>query len=173
MASDAPHTWAKWLPLAEWWYNTTYHSLARITSFEVVNGQPPPIHLPYLPRKSPCVTIDRSLQKRETVISAQKFHLSRAQNRMKQLADRQRSERAFAVGDSVYLKLQPYRQQSLKTSTSHKLAPKFYGPFQILDKIGVVSNKLELPQSTKIHNVFHVSQLKRCYNNPSEPSPLP
>lgn len=46
MTAEAPKTWSKWLPLAEWWYNTTYHSAIRCTPFEVVFGQPPPTHLP-------------------------------------------------------------------------------------------------------------------------------
>lgn len=79
----------------------------------------------------------------------------------------------FLIGDSVYVKLQPYRQQSLKSSSSHKLSPKLYGPFRILDKMGAVSYKLELPPSAKIHNVFHVSQLKRSTTNPTEPASLP
>lgn len=163
MTSDAPHTWAKWLPTAEWWYNTTFHSAGNITPFEVVYGQPLPLHLPYLPGESSCSTVDRSLTKREAVISMLKFHLNRAQHRIKQLADKHRSDRQFVIGDLIYLKLQPYRQQSLKSSLAHKLAPKFYGPFTVIDKIGAVSYKLALPTHSKIHNVFHVSQLKPCY----------
>ncbi|CAL9217276.1 unnamed protein product, partial [Arabidopsis halleri] len=103
-----------------------------------------------------------------------KFHLLRAQNRMKQYADSHRSQREFQVGDSVYLKLQPYRQQSLKTKgVPHKLSPRFYGPFRVTDKVGTVAYKLELPQGTAIHNVFHVSQLKLCPNPPSEAPVMP
>lgn len=83
MTAEAPYTWCKWLPLAEWWYNTTYHSAIHTTPFEVLYGQPPPTHIPYLPGESSSSVVDRSMQKRETIISMLKFHLTRAQNRMK------------------------------------------------------------------------------------------
>lgn len=94
-AADAPQTWSKWLPLAEWWYNTTFHSAIKCTPFEIVYGQPPPVHLPYLPGESSSVVVDRSLQKREELITMLKFHLLRAHNRMKQYADSHRSQREF------------------------------------------------------------------------------
>lgn len=92
---------------------------------------------------------------------------------MKQYADSHRSNREFHIGDYIYLKLQPYRQHSLKAPGSHKLSPKFYGPFRISDKVGAVAYKLELPPTAAIHDVFHVSQLKRCFTNPANPTPLP
>ncbi|CAM8891409.1 unnamed protein product [Rhodiola kirilowii] len=164
---------SKWLPLAEWWYNTTFHIAIRSTPYEIVYGQPPPIHLPYLPGESSCVIVDRSLQKREEIISMLKFHLLRAQNRMKQYADSHRSAREFKVGDYVYLKLQLYRQHSLKTRVPHKLSSRFYGPFHIVDRIGPVAYKLELPPKAAIHDVFHVSQLKLCTTPPTKPPELP
>ncbi|CAM8963646.1 unnamed protein product [Rhodiola kirilowii] len=92
---------------------------------------------------------------------------------MKQYADLHRSAREFKVGDYVYLKLQPYRQHSLKTRISHKLSPRFYGPFRITDRVGAVAYKLELPSGAAIHNVFHVSQLKLCPNPTANPPDMP
>ncbi|CAM8908644.1 unnamed protein product [Rhodiola kirilowii] len=173
MTSEAPQTWSKWLPLAEWWYNTTFHTAIQSTPYEIVYGQPPPVHLPYLPGESSAVLVDRSLRKREELIAMLKFHLLRAQNRMKQYADSHRSVREFQVGDFVYLKLQPYRQHSLKSRVPHKLSPRFYGPFRIIDCVGSVAYKLELPPGAAIHNVFHVSQLKLCPNPPANTPDLP
>lgn len=87
-------------------------------------------------------------------------HLLRAKQRMKKQADKFRSERHFSVGDLVYLKLQPYVQSSLDARAHQKLAFMFFGPFRIVAKIGSFAYKLDLPPSTSIHHVFHVSQLK-------------
>lgn len=106
MCSDKPMEWIKWLPLAEYWYNTSYHSTIETTPFEVVYGHPPPIHLPYLPGESNLEAVDRSLLAREQTIKLLKHHMARAQNKMKQLADGKRTERQFKIGDWVYLKIQ-------------------------------------------------------------------
>lgn len=87
-----------------------------------------------------------------------KFHLFRAQNHMKQYADAQRSPREFKVGEFVYLKLQPYRQHTLKNrKTPHKLSPYFYVPFRVTDRVGIVAYRLSLPPEAAIHDTFHVS----------------
>jgi len=79
---------------------------------------------------------------------------------MKRQADKGRSERVFSVGDKVFLKLQPYVQSSLLRRANHKLSFRFFRTFNILENIGPVAYKLELPPSSSIHPVFHVSQLK-------------
>ena len=76
---------------------------------------------------------------------------------MKYCADKKRKDVSYEVGDMVYLKLQPYKQRSLATQIDEKLAPRFYGPYKILQKIGKVAYTLELPDSTLIHPTFHVS----------------
>ena len=80
---------------------------------------------------------------------------------MKAQVDKHWSEREFAEGDLVYIKLQPHIQSSVAFRDNHKLSFKFYGPFRVLQRIGTVAYRIDLPQSAKIHPVLHVSQLKR------------
>jgi hypothetical protein len=89
-----------------------------------------------------------------------KDSLLTAQNRMKYYADKSCSDRQLKVGSMVYLKIQPYRQNAFGQCGSLKLRYKFYGPFKVLQCIGEVAYKLQLPDTTNIHPVFHISQQK-------------
>ena len=102
-----------------------------------------------------------------------KQHLLRAQERMKRQADKGRSEHCFNVGDSVFLKLQPYVQTSLAPRANQKLSFKFFGPFRVLERIGSVAYRLELPPPASIHPVFHVSQLKKAVGDQAVSPVLP
>ncbi|OWM70560.1 hypothetical protein CDL15_Pgr014233 [Punica granatum] len=173
MTGDRPASWAKWLPMAEWWYNTTYHSSTGMTPFEGLYGFQPPIHMPYFPNDSAVAAVDIYMRDREGMIQTLKHHLQRAQSRMKLQADKKRTYREFSIGDMVFLKLQPYKQGSVTARNSEKLSPKYYGPYQIMDRIGKVAYKLKLPSSAQVHPVFHVSQLKRAIGTASCSSELP
>ena len=85
---------------------------------------------------------------------------------MKQHADQHHSEQRFNVGDWVFLRLQPYKQMSLKnTKKDNKLSPKYYIPYKVLQNIGSMAHKLELPSSSRVHLVFHVSYLKKVISD--------
>ncbi|GKG29490.1 hypothetical protein Tco_0416855, partial [Tanacetum coccineum] len=87
------------------------HSSINTTPYEVVYGQPPPWHIPYVAKDSNVEAVDRTLQATENTIQLLKFNL-KTQDRMK--SDKKRTEREFKEGDWVYLKLQPYRPLTLR-----------------------------------------------------------
>jgi hypothetical protein len=95
-------------------------------------------------------------------------NLCAAQSRQKSYADHKRRELSFEVGDFVYLKVSPMRGMR-RFKAQGKLAPRFIGPFNILEKRGKVAYQLELlPQFSDVHDVFDVSQLKKCLHVPKE-----
>ena len=81
---------------------------------------------------------------------------------MQHQADKHRQERTFAVGDWVYVKLQPHIQQSVARRTNQKLSYKYFGPYLVLQTVGKVAYKLQLPANSQIHPVLHVSQLNKA-----------
>ena len=124
--------WSKWLPVAEFWYNTTYHSALGRTPFEVLYGHQPR-HFGIFDLNSCSVPeLEAWLKERDLLSQLIKQQLLRVQQRMKSQADKGRSEREFSVGDMVYLKLQPYIQTFVASRTNQKLAFRFFGPFKIL-----------------------------------------
>ena len=105
--------------------------------------------------------VEEVLQRRANMDLAMKKHLEAARHRMKQMADKHRSEREFSIGDLVFLKLQPYRQNSVALRRNLKLNPRYYGPYPIIRRIGLVAYELKLPEGSLVHPVFHVSLLKK------------
>ena len=93
-------------------------------------------------------------------------------SRQKSYADNRRRELSFETWDFVYLRVTPLRGVR-RFHTKGKLAPRFVGPYKILGRRGEVAYQLELPASlSAVHNVFHVSQLKKCLRVPTEQTPL-
>jgi hypothetical protein len=94
------------------------------------------------------------------------------QSRQMSYADHRSRELSFEVGDFVYLKVSPMRGLCC-FKVRGKLAPRFIGPFKIMEKRGEVAYQLELPaQLSDVHDVFHVSQLKKCLSVPEEQIPM-
>ncbi|GKA62792.1 hypothetical protein Tco_0762311 [Tanacetum coccineum] len=94
-----------------------------------------------------------------------------ARDRQKSYADLKRKPMEFQVGDRVMLKVSPWKGV-VRFGKWGKLNPRYVGPFKVLAKVGAVAYKLELPQElSRVHNTFHVSNLKKCYAD--EPLAVP
>jgi hypothetical protein len=152
------------LPLAEFWYNTSYPSAIGHSPFEVLHGYQPRHFGIQEEYACPMQHLDSWLQDRKLMTDVIRQHLQRAQIQMKTQADKKRSDVQFAVGDKVFLKLQPYIQSSLARRANKKLAFKFFGPYEIIVKIGFAAYELALPNGSTVHPIFHVSQLKKMVN---------
>jgi hypothetical protein len=103
--SAYPKQWMKWLSLAEYWYNNSYHTAIKRSPFEAIYGSSPSSFGMYLPQDTLPGGLEEWLQERQLMSSLIKQHLLRAANRMKLQADKNRIERRFSVGDWVFLKL--------------------------------------------------------------------
>jgi hypothetical protein len=99
-------------------------------------------------------------------------NLKIAQSRQRSYTDTRRRELSFEVGDFVYLKVSPIRGVR-RFGVKGKLAPRYIGPYQILARRGEVAYQLSLPENlSAVHDVFHVSQLKKCLRVPEEQLPV-
>ncbi|XP_047043865.1 uncharacterized protein LOC124648086 [Lolium rigidum] len=130
--------------------------------FEVLYGQSP--RQLGITSDSTCTVPDREawLAERQLMQELLRQHLERVRLRMKHQTDKNRTERIFSVGEAVYLKLQPYVQSSEAPRAHHKLLFKYYGPYLVLERVGEVAYRLDLPSTSRIHPVIHVSQLKKA-----------
>ena len=106
------------------------------------------------------------LKEMEDEVTNIRQNLKSSQDWQKSYADKHRVDREFSVGDHVYLRVGP-RKSSLNLGSCAKLSSRYCGPFEVLERIVPVAYRLAFPASTRAHNVFHVSLLKRYVHDPN------
>ncbi|WVZ80920.1 hypothetical protein U9M48_028354 [Paspalum notatum var. saurae] len=160
--------WDECLSLAEFAYNNSYQKSLEMAPFEALYGRRCKTPLNWSePGERVTFGPDLVTQAEEQV----KFihtNLKRAQSRQKSYSDKRRRPLAFEEGDHVYLRVSPMKGVH-RFGVKGKLAPRYVGPFKITERCGPIAYRLELPQHLAgVHDVFHVSQLKKCLRVPEE-----
>jgi hypothetical protein len=159
--------WDKRLPYAEFSYNNSYQASLKMSPFQALYGRSCRTPLQWdQPREKQVFGPDILLEAEENIKMVRE-NLKIAQSRQRSYADTRR-ELSFEVGDFVYLKVSSIRGVR-RFGVKGKLAPRYIGPYQILARRGEVAYQLRLLENlSAVHDVFHVSQLKKCLCVPEE-----
>ncbi|GJZ86989.1 putative reverse transcriptase domain-containing protein [Tanacetum coccineum] len=155
--------WVNHLPLVEFSYNNSYHTSIKAAPFEALYGQKCRSPIYWTEVREAQILGPELIQETTERIVQIKQRMQAAQDRQKSYADLKRKPMEFQVGDKVMLKVSPWKGV-VRFGKRGKLNPRYVGPFKVLEKVGEVSYKLELPEElSRVHNTFHVSNLKKCH----------
>lgn len=159
---DFGESWCEYLHLAEFAYNNSYQSSIGMAPFEALYGRPCRSPVCWLEPEDRQLVQPVLVEDYNEKIALIRQRLQTAQSRQKSYADRRRRELEFEVGDHVLLKVSPKRGIQ-RFGVKGKLAPRYIGPFEISQRVGEVAYRLALPpELSHVHNVFHVSMLRKC-----------
>ncbi|GJY35728.1 putative reverse transcriptase domain-containing protein [Tanacetum coccineum] len=169
---DFGNGWVKHLPLVEFSYNNSYHASIKVAPFEALYGRKCRSPVCWAEVGQVQLTSPEIVQETTEKIIQIKQRIQAARDRQKSYADLKRKPMEFQVGDKVMLKVSPWKGV-VRFGKRGKLNPRYVGPFKVLKKVGAVAYKLELPQElSRVHNTFHVSNLKKCYSDDTLAVPL-
>ena len=164
---DFGGSWSKYLPLMEFSYNNSYQSTIGVAPYEMLYGRKcrSPIHWDEAGERS--YLGPELVQETNEALEKIRARMLATQSRQKSYADLKRKSVEFQVGDHVFLRVSPMRGVK-RFGVKGKLSPRFIGPFEVLDRIGEVAYRLAMPPSlSAVHNVFHVSMLRKYVSDPS------
>jgi hypothetical protein len=158
--------WESSLSYAEFSYNNNYQASIKMSPFEDLYGRKCQTPLMWSNIGERTLEGPAFIKEAEEKVALIRKRLLEAQSRQKSYADNRRRELSFEERDFVYLKVSPMRGVK-RFQVKGKLAPRFVGPYPIIGRIGPAAYRLQLPESmSDIHNVFHVSQLRKCLKVP-------
>ena len=164
---DHKGSWEEHLPLVEFAYNNSYQASIKMTPYEALYGRPCRSPLCWTEVGESSITGLDPIRDTSEKVSLIRQRLPTAQSRQKSYADLRRRPLEFEVGDHVFLKVMPKRGV-VWFGKRRKLSPRFIGPFEILERVGTVAYRLALPPSiSSVHEVFHVSMLRRYTPDPA------
>ncbi|GKC80907.1 putative reverse transcriptase domain-containing protein [Tanacetum coccineum] len=169
---DFEGSWDVHLPLVEFSYNNSYHSSVRYAPFEALYGRKCRSPIMWAEVGEGQLIGPELVQETTEKISQIKDRLKAVRDRQKSYVDKRRKPLEFSVGDYVLLKVSPWKCV-VCFGKKGKLAPRFVGPFEIIKKVGPVAYRLDLPEELNgVHDMFHVSNLKKCLVDPTLQVPL-
>ncbi|KAK8942729.1 hypothetical protein KSP39_PZI009417 [Platanthera zijinensis] len=164
---DYKGAWDEHLPLVEFAYNNSYQESLKMAPFEALYGRRCRTPLYWSEVGEKVILGPELLQEMEEATKKTRVQLSRAIERQRKYANQRRSPLEFAVGDQVFLKVSPTPGVK-RFGRHHKLSPRFVGPYVISERVGGSAYRLELPASlASVHDVFHVSQLRKYIHDPN------
>ncbi|KAF5791261.1 putative nucleotidyltransferase, Ribonuclease H [Helianthus annuus] len=159
---DFGGSWDSHLPLIEFSYNNSYHSSINMAPFEALYGRKCRSPVCWNEIGEAQLTGPALILETTDKVKKVRDNLQAARSRQKNYADLKRKPLDFQVGDRVLLKVSPWKGV-IRFGKKGKLAPRYVGPFKIVERIGKVAYRLELPPELgNVHPTFHVSNLKRC-----------
>ncbi|GJY10225.1 putative reverse transcriptase domain-containing protein [Tanacetum coccineum] len=159
---DFGSSWDQHLPLVEFSYNNSYHTSIKVALFEALYRRKCRSPIYWSEVRDSQLTGPEMIRETTEKIVQIKNRLLAAQSRQKSYADVRRKPLEFDVGEMFMLKVSPWKGV-IRFGKRGKLSLRYVGPFKIIDRIGPVMYKLELPDELSgIHNTFHVSNLKKC-----------
>ncbi|GJR20466.1 putative reverse transcriptase domain-containing protein [Tanacetum coccineum] len=169
---DFGRSWDVHLPLVEYSYNNSYHSSVRCAPFEALYGRKCHSSITWAEVGEGHLIGSELVQETTEKISQIKDRLKAACDRQKSYADKRRKPLEFSVGDYVLLKVSSWKGV-VRFGKKGKLAPRFVRPFEIIEKLGPVAFRLDLPEELDgVHDTFHVLNLKKCLADPTLQVPL-
>ena len=159
--------WNEYLPLAEFTYNNNYHSSIEMSPYEALYGKQCRTPLCWNETGERKLLGPEIVQTTVDKVNVIRARLKSAQDRQKSYADKRRKDLEFEVEDRVFLKLSPWKGV-VCFGKRGKLSPRYIGPFEIVERIGLVAYRLDLPEElSRVHNVFHISMLRKYISDPS------
>ncbi|GJS64747.1 putative reverse transcriptase domain-containing protein [Tanacetum coccineum] len=169
---DFRNGWDRHLPLVEFLYNNSYHTSIKAAPFKAFYDRKCRSPVCWAEVGEAQLTGPEIIYETTEKIFKIRDRMQAARDRQKSYADKRRRPLEFEVGDKVMLKVAPWKDV-MRFGKHGKLNPRYIGPFRIIERIGPVAYRLELPQElSRVHNVFHVCNLNKCLSDDTLVIPL-